>query len=390
MTVWIRFCALALALCLALPLNVRALETEQDEPLSQAELTQDPEALPETEAPEEEAPEETQAPEEPEQSQEEQQEQPAPDSEEPEENAVPLYFQTDYPDVRYGPGTVASNGCGITSLAMVATYLTGHEYSPEELAGYFGGYGENNIQRLEYASDELQLPWVKAGDFWDAMDALEQGKVVIALMNSNSIFTSSQHFIVLTGLNEEGKILVNDPYEPNYDHWQLKNAFVSGFSQGDLLCGFSGAWIYDPAAMPETPYIYVDSRVAVETRYPGVALSDEELELLAGLIWLEARGESAQGQQAVAEVILNRLVSENFPDTLAGVIYAEDQFRSIDSLDTAEPGQAQYDAIENALHYQAVLPIEVVHFATYPVNQNVWGRIGGHVFCYDADYEAAD
>ena len=47
---------------------------------------------------------------------------------------VPLYFQTDYPDALYGEGTVATDGCGITSLAMVATALTGHTYLPDELA----------------------------------------------------------------------------------------------------------------------------------------------------------------------------------------------------------------------------------------------------------------
>ena len=58
---------------------------------------------------------------------------------------VPLFFQTDYPDVRYGSGTVATSGCGITALAMVATYMTGHTYHPDELADYFGGRSENNI-----------------------------------------------------------------------------------------------------------------------------------------------------------------------------------------------------------------------------------------------------
>ena len=40
----------------------------------------------------------------------------------------PLYSQLDYPNKRFGSGTVATSGCGITSLAMVATYLTGHAY----------------------------------------------------------------------------------------------------------------------------------------------------------------------------------------------------------------------------------------------------------------------
>ena len=74
-------------------------------------------------------------------------------------NGIPLYFQTDYPNDMYGAGNIASSGCGITSLAMVATYLTGHEYLPDELADYFGGRAENNIERLEIAADMLQLPW---------------------------------------------------------------------------------------------------------------------------------------------------------------------------------------------------------------------------------------
>ena len=48
---------------------------------------------------------------------------------------MPQFFQTDYPDTRFGAGTISSSGCSITSLAMVASYMTGHTYSPEELAG---------------------------------------------------------------------------------------------------------------------------------------------------------------------------------------------------------------------------------------------------------------
>ena len=134
---------------------------------------------------------------------------------------VPLYFQTDYPNNMYGRGTIANNGCGITCLAMVATYLTGHEYLPDELAGYFGGVAENNIERLEKGAEAMQLPWEKMENFHKAMEALREGKVVIALMDSLSLFTDEQHFIVLTGFNEDGLIMVNDPFEPNYNKWDL-------------------------------------------------------------------------------------------------------------------------------------------------------------------------
>ena len=295
---------------------------------------------------------------------------------------VPMYFQTDYPDQRYGSGTVASSGCGITSLAMVASYMTGHAYYPDELADYFGGRAENNIARLEYASDMLQLPWHQAENFHRIVDALREGNVAILLLNSDSIFTDSQHFIVLTGITEDGKILVNDPYEPNYEHWQLRKGLQHGFKQGDLTPGYSGGWIYEVNKMPEEPFIYVEEKPEGEYRYPGISLSWEGQQFLAKVIWVEARGESPEGQQAVAEVVLNRMVSEDFPDNLWDVIYAEGQFRSVPFLDDAEPSQAQYEAIERALEGPNILPMDVYYFATYPTNDNVWGQIGGHIFCY--------
>ena len=295
---------------------------------------------------------------------------------------VPLYFQTDYPNTRYGSGSLAETGCGVTALAMVATYLTNHEYLPDELAGYFGGVAENNIERFEKGADAMQLPWERMENFHAAMNALREGKILVALMGSMSPFTDNQHFIVLTGYNENGLIMVNDPYEPNYEKWDLKRAFREGFTEGDICCGFSGAWAFDKSAMPEEPFLYYEEDLRGEARYPDIQLTYEEQELLARLVWVEARGESAEGQQAVAEVILNRMASDDFADTLKGVIYAEGQFRSVPYLKDAEPYQAQYDAIEHAIYGPYILPEDVVHFATYNTNDNVWGQIGGHIFCY--------
>lgn len=299
-------------------------------------------------------------------------------------NNVPLFLQTDYPDTMYGSGTIKTSGCSIVSLAMVATYLTGHTYMPDELARYFGGRAENNIARLEYGSEKLQLPYEKSWYIYDAVNALKKGAVVIALMESASPFTDSQHFIVITGITEEGKFLVNDPYGPNYDLWNLKDGFANGFSEYDIACGFSGAWIYYKENMPAESFIYEEALpTKEESRYPNIELTAEERELVARVVWVEARGESDEGQQAVAEIIFNRLMNDKFGDTINDVIYSEGQFRSVPFLDDAEPYQAQYDAIDRALYGPNILPEDVYYFATTPTNSNVWGKIGGHVFCYE-------
>ncbi len=312
-----------------------------------------------------------------------------PEEEQPSEFPdFPQYFQNDYPDTIYGTGTVATSGCGITALAMVASYMTDHAYTPAELARYFGDTADNNIARMEYGCDALELAWHKSKDWNETYGALEDGKVAIVLMSHKSLFAGSQHFLVLAGLTPEGDIFVRDPERRNYDNWKLKRGYSEGFHPGDLLYGYSSAWIFDKDAMPEEPFLYYEPEpVRGDPRYPEIQLTDGEIDLLARMVWTEARGESYEGQQAVAEVVLNRMASSEFPNTLKGVIFAQGQFRSAELLDQARPYQAQYQAVENALLGPYVLPKTVVHFASYPVNDNVWDTIGGHIFCHSASYE---
>ena len=376
------------------PEETRSEETQPEE--IQPEETRPEETQPEEIQPEETQPEETQ-PEET-QPEESQPEETQPEETQPEETlpreavtetlmgSFPHYFQTDYPNVRFGSGTVANNGCSITSLAMVATYMTGHRYLPDELARYFGGRAENNIARLEMGSEALELPYKKAENWLETYAALEDGKLAIVLVDNRTPFTQSQHFLVLTGLNAAGKIVVYDSYEPNYTHWALQQGFAAGFDSSMILQGYSGAWIYDPDAMPEEPYIYSEPLPDHSyTRYPGIQLTLEQEDLIAKVIWAESRGESPEGQQAVAEVILNRLASDRFPNTLYDVIYGEGQFRTVPFLKDAEPSQAQYEAIESALYGPNILPQDVYYFATFPATDKVWGQIGGHIFCYAQD-----
>ena len=177
--------------------------------------------------------------------------------------------------------------------------------------------------------------------------------------------------------------MVNDPYGPNYEKWDLQQGFRDGFTESEILRGFSGSWAFDKSAMPEEPFLYYEEDLRGEPRYPDIHLTYEERQLLARVVWVEARGECDEGQQAVAEVVLNRLASGRYGETLSNVIYGEGQFRSVPFLKDAEPYQAQYDAIESAIYGPYVLPEDVVHFATFRTNENVWGQIGGHIFCYE-------
>jgi N-acetylmuramoyl-L-alanine amidase len=86
------------------------------------------------------------------------------------------------------------------------------------------------------------------------------------------------------------------------------------------------AYAADPA--PETSDI--KEAVAEEPKQDPISkYSNEELDLLARLVRAEAQGESLQGKIAVACVVLNRVESSTFPNTIKGVIYQKGQFQPV-------------------------------------------------------------
>jgi len=79
-------------------------------------------------------------------------------------------------------------------------------------------------------------------------------------------------------------------------------------------------------------------------------VSKQELNLLARAIHGEARGEPYLGQVAVAAVIINRVLSRQFPNTFAQVIYQGGQFSAVsDGQINLTPNQTAYQAARDAL-----------------------------------------
>lgn len=130
-----------------------------------------------------------------------------------------------------------------------------------------------------------------------------------------------------------------------------------------------------PAAPEEAP-----EAPEPESRYGPI--TGEEREILARIVYLEARGECAEGRQAVAEVVLNRVQSDAFPDTVAEVVFQPGQFSTADDLADAEPGENEYAAVDQAAEGPAALPEGVVYFSRNPQNDRIFGQIGNHWFCY--------
>lgn len=76
------------------------------------------------------------------------------------------------------------------------------------------------------------------------------------------------------------------------------------------------AWPWNRAPVTEAPVEITESWLAAQPRAHG----DAQFQCLAQTIYHEARGESLQGQVAVAEVVLNRMDDPRFPKTICGVV----------------------------------------------------------------------
>ena len=79
--------------------------------------------------------------------------------------------------------------------------------------------------------------------------------------------------------------------------------------------------------------------------------TSSDLYLMAKCIYAEGRGESYTGQVAIGAVIMNRVKSPSFPNTIAGVVYQKGAFTAVsDGQINLEPNQTAYDAARDAMN----------------------------------------
>ena len=83
----------------------------------------------------------------------------------------------------------------------------------------------------------------------------------------------------------------------------------------------------------------------------GSDYTSSDLYLLAKTIYAEARGESYTGQVAVGAVILNRVASSKFPNTISGVVYQKHAFTAVsDGQINLSPDQTAMNAAQDAMN----------------------------------------
>ena len=113
-----------------------------------------------------------------------------------------------------------------------------------------------------------------------------------------------------------------------------------------------------------------------------------DLNLLARVVYGEARGEPYTGQVAVAAVVLNRVKNSSFPNTISGVVYQSGAFTAVsDGQINLTPNTTAYNAARDALNGWDPSNGAIYYFnPSTATNKWIWSRphlitIGKHRFC---------
>ncbi len=116
--------------------------------------------------------------------------------------------------------------------------------------------------------------------------------------------------------------------------------------------------------------------------------NSSNVNLLARLIYGEARGEPYTGQVAVGAVVMNRVKSSSFPNTISGVIYQSGAFDAVrDGQINLSPNSTAIKAAQDAINGWDPSYGAVYYFnPSTATNKWIWSRpmtvtIGRHRFC---------
>ena len=157
------------------------------------------------------------------------------------------YYQTDYPNTPYGSSTIKVSGCGPTCFAMIASTRLGKTITPGE-AGMNGKYyiaGQGTSWDYFAAAKKhfnLSGDLVQTGSIDKVVEGLQQGAYVISSQGPG-LFTTSGHYIVLSGIDANGGISVKDPLK---SHAINKGYNTRKFTKNEINQAAKQYWIFYP------------------------------------------------------------------------------------------------------------------------------------------------
>lgn len=174
---------------------------------------------------------------------------------------------------------------------------------------------------------------------------------------------------------------------------KILSEILIGFLFGaGIMASFLFLGLRVKAAPAESDLVTIDRRELNDIRKMSVlepddpcpSYSEEDLDLLAALIWAEAGDQPFYGKRLVADVVLNRVASSEWPGSIAEVIFQPGQFSVVANgrLNHAQPDADCYDAAQLALEGDRC-DTQIIYFSMYYCANGTFAyQFGDHYFGY--------
>ncbi len=212
--------------------------------------------------------------------------------------------------------------------------------------------------------------------------------ILFMLFIGYNVFIRSQEIQALSKYGSRGNEVTQ--IQTKLKRWGYYNGNIDGIYGSQTLAavkyfqrknGLTVDGIAGPATL-KAMGIYTSSSSS------GSSSNSSNLNLLARVVYGEARGEPYSGQVAVAAVVLNRVKSSSFPNTISGVVYQAGAFDAVrDGQINLSPNSTAIKAAQDALNGWDPSYGAIYYFnPSTATNKWIWSRpmtvtIGRHRFC---------
>ena len=174
---------------------------------------------------------------------------------------------------------------------------------------------------------------------------------------------------VRTEPNTDSEILTTFKYNTAIEYTNVNEEWVK-IKYEDDFAYLSNKYISDTECAPLSPYADL-----IDT------LTDDEKYLIYQITFLEAGNQSMEGQRAVIEVILNRVLSDKYPNTVERVLSQSGQFVTWAYRNSKSHNEEQEKALQLVYEEEPILTLDYLMFSKGKFS---WGRnyikIGDHWF----------
>ncbi len=305
-----------------------------------------------------------------------------------------------------GEWTNISSG-GITGYVKTEYILTGSEAQTamETAEKTIATVTASSVRvRSEASTDADIIMTVSAGETFVVDNSFSDGTWTrVRLADYTYGYVASEYLSMETGYEEavsidkinsvkEAKNTAEEKTEEaDNDTSDKKTESVSASSDknGSSQSGSSSSSNSSQSSSSSTDKAESSNEVSVGTTSRGsFGLSDDDIYLLACIVYAESGGESYEGQLAVANVVLNRLQKGSWGNSVSDVIYASGQFTAVNSSSFANalengPGstslsaaQAAASGTNNIGSYTSFRPLRNANTSSY----DSYTIIGNHCF----------